>query len=135
MRRFIFPILWSCCLWLLIFPLSVFEQRTHAEFSLRLDRKISKDILQKVAAGQGSEFVRVIIQPASSGDLSIDSALELSGGSNIRKFKNFSVRVVTLPANAAVALASRSDVAYVSLNRDIRPMGHVSQTTGTDQIR
>src|SRR6185503_11199562 len=32
-------------------------------------------------------------------------------------------------------LASRADVAYVSLNRDVRPMGHLSRTTGANQAR
>src|SRR5688572_12458085 len=135
MRRFIFPVTWSCCLWLLLFPLSVFDNKTHAESGLKLEKKISRDILKKVADGKGSEFVRAIIQPANAWDRSIDSTLELSGGSNIRKFKNFPLRVVTLRANAAVALATRNDVSYVSLNHDIRPMGHVSHTTGAHQVR
>src|SRR6185369_1231563 len=49
--------------------------------------------------------------------------------------QNFAVRVATLPASAAVNLANRSDVAYVSLNREVRPMKHLSRTTGADQIR
>src|SRR6185503_16250163 len=90
---------------------------------------------QKVNAGKGGDFVRVIIQPASQSDGSVDSTIEDSGGANIRKFKNFAVRVATLPATAAVNLANRSDIAYVSLNREVRPMGHLSSTTGADQIR
>src|ERR1044072_1188083 len=133
MKRFIFPILWGGFVSLLLSPLFVFEQRTHAEAQPK--RKVSKDILQKVNEGRGGDFVRVIIQPAGSQDGSIDSTIEYSGGSNIRKFKNFAVRVATLPANAAVNLANRSDVAYVSLNREVRPMGHLSRTTGADQIR
>jgi len=133
MKRFIFPILWGGLVSLLLAPFFVFEQRTHAEGQPK--RKVSKDILQKVSEGKGGDFVRVIIQPASSQDLSIDSTIETSGGSNLRKFKNFAVRVATLPASAAVNLANRSDVAYVSLNREVRPMGHLSRTTGADQIR
>src|SRR6185369_4373 len=129
----IFPILWGGLVSLLLAPFFVFQQRTHAEGQLK--RKISKDIQQKVDAGKGGDFVRVIIQPANSQDLSIDSTIETSGGSNLRKFKNFAVRVATLPASAAVNLANRSDVAYVSLNREVRPMGHLSSTTGADQIR
>ena len=68
-------------------------------------------------------------------DITIDSTIVYSGGENIRKFKNFAVRVVTLPVSAAVALAARNDVSYVSLNRDVLPMGHLSRTTGVDQIR
>src|SRR5215510_7419576 len=136
MKRFIFPILCGGLLSLLLVPLFVFEQRTHAQANdAQPKRKVSKDILQKVASGKGGDFVRVIIQPAGQQDLSIDSTIEYSGGSNIRKFKNFAVRVATLPASAAVNLANRSDVAYVSLNREVRPMGHLSLTTGADQIR
>src|ERR1044072_7503128 len=137
MKRFIYPVLWCGFVSLLLSPLFVFEPRTHAEANAaaQMKRKVSKDILQKVSEGKGGDFVRVIIQPASQQDLSIDSTIESSGGSNLRKFKNFAVRVATLPASAAVNLANRSDIAYVSLNREVRPMGHLSRTTGADQIR
>src|ERR1044072_4965045 len=115
MKRFIFPILWGTFVSLLLYPFFVFQQNTHAEGQLK--RKVSKDILQKVSEGKGGEFVRVIIQPASQQDLTIDSTIEYSGGSNLRKSKDFAVRVATLPASAAVTLANRSDVAYVSLSR------------------
>src|SRR5689334_19496045 len=137
MKRFIFPILWCSFVSLLLSTLFVFEPRTHAQTDTDTQprRKVSKDILQKVASGKGGDFVRVIIQPASQQDVSIDSTIEYSGGSNIRRFQNFAVRVATLPASAAVNLANRSDIAYVSLNREVRPMGHLSRTTGADQIR
>jgi subtilisin family serine protease len=40
-----------------------------------------------------------------------------------------------VPAHVAVNLASRADVAYVSLNREVYSMGHLSTTTGADQVR
>src|SRR5829696_4592519 len=136
MKRFIYPILWSSFLSLLLLTLFVFEPRTRAESngSSHPERKISKDILQKVSDGRGADFVRVIIQPANA-DTAIDSTIEDSGGSNIRKFRNFGVRVATLPAQAAVNIANRSDVSYVSLNREVRSMGHVSRTSGADLAR
>src|SRR5215213_1230747 len=135
MKRYQNPWLWSSFAALLFSALFVFQSGTHAESTISLERKVSKDILKKVAEGRGAEFVRVIVQPANAGDLSIDTALAFSGGENIRKFKNFSVVVVTLTESAAVALASRSDVSYVSLNRDVIPMGHLSRSTGADQFR
>src|ERR1051325_1211024 len=137
MRRLLYPTLCSGVFALLFIALFVCQPRTQAagDLTIRPDRKVSKDILKKVTDGHGADFVRVIIQPASTTDPSIDTTIEYSGGSNIRKFKNFAVRVATLPVNAAVALASRSDVSYVSLNRDVRSLGHLSSTTGTDQIR
>src|SRR5215510_11434183 len=135
MKRYQNPWLWSSFAAILFSALFVFQNGTRAESSVSLERKISKDILKKVSDGRGGDFVRVIIQPANPADISIDSTLLVSGGENIRKFKNFAVRVVTLPASVAVALAARTDVSYVSLNRDVIPMGHLSSTTGADQVR
>src|SRR5215467_4393490 len=136
MKRLLYPILWSSVFTLLLASLFVFERKSHAEAgpNTHPNRKVSKDILEKVTAGHGADFVRVIIQPANPSDISIDSTIEYSGGNNIRKFRNFAVRVATLPAQAAANLADRSDVSYVSLNRDVRPMGHLSSTTGADQV-
>ncbi|HEV8368105.1 MAG TPA: hypothetical protein VGQ39_09145, partial [Pyrinomonadaceae bacterium] len=137
MKRLLYLILWSAALSLLVSSPLIFERRTHAEANsdAQLQRKISKDILKKVENGRGADLVRVIVQPVNWGDLSLDSTLETEGGSNIRKFKNFPVRVVTLPATAAANLAARNDVSYVSMNRDVRPLGHLSLTTGADQVR
>lgn len=146
MKRFIFPMLWSGFASLLLLTLFIPERRTQAQaligvqldghivLNVPLDRKISEDILKKVSAGNGADLIRVIIQPSSEPELSLDTTLEYTG-SNIRKLKSFRSRIVTLPAQAAVNLASRSDVAYVSLNRDVQPMGHLSATTGADQVR
>src|SRR5258705_3955599 len=111
--------------------------RTHAQTSLQPNRsrKASQDLVEKVNRGHGSELVRVIIQPTAIWDTTIDATIEQSGGSNIRQFQNFKVRVVTLSANAALALSGRSDVSYVSLNREVRTLGHVSATTGADAVR
>src|SRR6185436_10321459 len=135
MKRYLNPWLWSSFAVIACSALLLVQTRTRAESAVVLDRKVSKDILKKAAEGRGGEFVRVIVQPANAADLTIDSTLVYSGGENIRKFKNFGVRVVTLPVSAAAALASRNDVSYVSLNRDVIPMGHLSATTGADQIR
>ena len=110
--------------------------RTHAQTSLQSNRplKCSRDLMEKVNNGHGSELVRVIIQPAATSD-TLDSTIEQSGGSSIRQFQNSRVRVVTLSANGALALSARSDVSYVSLNREVRSLGHVSATTGADAVR
>src|SRR5215213_4596831 len=142
MKRFTHPILWSLLVSLVLISALTFERRTRAEeltstqalSDVPVGSKISKDILQKVAEGKGAEFVRVVIQSATQSELSIDSAIEYSGGSDVRKLKNSKVRIATLPVSAAVAMASRSDVAYVSLNRAVQSLGHVTLTTGADQI-
>ena len=136
MRRYFYPILCSGVLALLFSPFFFPGKRTRAEGTSGQSqkRKISRDIVARVAQGHGADLIRVIIQPVNQPELSLDSTLEYTG-SNIRKLGLFQTRIVTLPAQAALTLASRSDVAYVSLSREARPMGHLSITTGADQVR
>src|SRR5688500_10098972 len=136
MKRFINPILWSASRSLVLFSLLSAERRSQAAVidTVTVERKVSRDILKKVEDGKGAELIRVIIEPIGQAELALDTTLEYTG-SNIRKLNSLRTRIITVPAQAAVALASRSDVAYVSLNRDARPMGHVSSTTGADQVR
>src|SRR6185436_4317640 len=137
MKRYSRLILLSGVLSLLFSALFVIHPPTRAEQNSApgFHRKLSKDIAKKVQDGRGTDFVRVIVQSASWADLSLDSTLETNGGTNIRKFRNFPVRVVTLTATAAANLAERNDVSYVSLNRDVLALGHLSRATGADQIR
>ena len=149
MKRFAYPIVWSIFASVVLSGAFLFETRSRAQsltdlplVSLQASssdvwtgRKVSDDILKKVAEGKGAEFVRVVIQYGNQSELLLDSAIETTGAVDIRKLKNFKVRIATLPVNAAVALAARSDVSYVSLNRAVQPMGHVSLTSGADQVR
>src|SRR5689334_21806428 len=102
MRRFLYLIVCSGVLTLLILPFFLPEQRTRAEgtSSYPLKRMISREIVKKVSDGHGADLVRVIIQPVNQPELSLDSTLEFTG-SNIRKLKLFQTRIVTLPAQAA----------------------------------
>ena len=108
MSRFSRPILWSGLLSLLFFALFVTQIRTRAQRSSSLEPhpKLSREILKKVKDGRGADRVRVIVQPTSSADRSLDSTLTADGGTDIKKFRNFTVRVVTLTATAAANLAS-----------------------------
>ena len=61
--------------------------------------------------------------------------MQHSGAREVRQFKNFKVRAVSVPVRAVSPLAARGDIAYVSLDREVRTLGHVSQTTGADAVR
>src|SRR5436190_4458826 len=141
MKRYLNSMLWSGVFTLLILALFVFSPKSRAQVSVSTEQpseKVSKDIREKVAHGQGGELVRVIIQPATEAtqpSAYFDTSLASAGGRNIKKFKNFPVRVVTMPLSAALELSSSTDVSYVSLDRDVQPMGHLSRTTGADQAR
>src|SRR5262245_5550470 len=137
MRRLFYPILWSGIVSLLLLSLFIPQWRTHAQATGdgHQKTKISKRILDKVAEGQGSDTVDVIIEATSGAGPSFETALADAGGNNVRKLDNFPIRIVSVPAEAALNLSNRSDVAFVSLDREVRPMGHVSATTGADQVR
>src|SRR5882724_12293077 len=97
-------------------------------------RKASSDLRAKVNSGHGADLVRVIIQPAAAWDDTLESTVHNAGGNNVRQFQNLRFRVVTMSANAAANIASRSDVAYVSLNREVRSLGHLSRLSETYEI-
>ncbi len=136
MKRFLSLMILSALCALVLVLLSPLPRKVQADSGTdSLDHKVSREIRQKVSSGNGSEHVRVIIQPVGLWDTVLDSTVEEAGGTNVRSFQNFRLRVVTVSANAAVNLAARNDVAYVSLNREVRSLGHVSATTGADQVR
>jgi len=97
--------------------------------------KASADLAAKVTSGHGGDMVRVIVQRTAAWDSAAESELQNAGGINDHQFQNFPLRIITLPAQAALALSTRSDVAYVSVNREVRTLGHVSLTTGADAVR
>src|SRR5262249_47263553 len=98
-------------------------------------RKASTDLKKKVDSGRGDDLVRVIIQPAGTWDQTLESTVLSSGGRNERQFRNFQLRAVTMSAEAALALATREEIAYISLNREVRTLGHLSRTSGADAVR
>src|SRR5687767_9964246 len=122
----------SCRPWIaLLVALTIFagllvSDHAHAESTPRpRSAKISGDVVRKVNAGQGNDRIRVIVQPRASWNSDLDSALQGAGASNLRQFQKFNFRVVTVSAAAAAALAARDDVAFVSLNKEVRTLGHV----------
>ncbi|HZI19843.1 MAG TPA: S8 family serine peptidase [Pyrinomonadaceae bacterium] len=95
--------------------------------------KVAADVKQKVAKG---ERVNAIVQSAGAWTSSLTSAVTGNGGSVTLSFTNLkNMRVVSLPAAAVGALARRSDVDYISLDREVKKLGHVSLTSGADAAR
>src|ERR1044072_820815 len=117
-------------------PLATRSRAQSSEELLGLiNNKFSADILLKLDEGDEEEQVRVIVHPRAGWSGDLDQALSLNGASDVRQFQNFDYKVVSLPAGGAANLALRSDVAYVSINKELRTLGHVSATTGADSVR
>ena len=137
MKRISYPLVITLVASLALCPVFLLERKTQAQplLDLQLVRKISPDILDKVLAGKLFDRVPVVIQSTGNSDSLLDLVIQLLGGSDVRKLDNLRMRVGTLEIQDVLTLISRPDVTYISLDRDAQPMGHVSLTTGADQIR
>jgi serine protease AprX len=94
--------------------------------------KVSADLKQKL---DGGGKVDVVVKAAGSWNKTLDDAVKNNNGSVTKSYANFAVRAVSLPASAVAALASRSDVGYLALDREVKLLGHVSLTSGADAAR
>jgi serine protease AprX len=94
--------------------------------------KVSADLKQKL---NGGGKVDVVINAAGSWSATLDNAVKNNNGSVTKSYANFPVRAVSLPASAVAALAARSDVGYLALDREVKLLGHVSLTSGADAAR
>src|SRR5918994_3398680 len=122
----IFALLISLCTGILV------GDRTSARTNQPQERgrKAAPDLRHRLSNAQAGERVRVVIQPKAGGNDELDSVLRNHGASRESRFHNFAARVVELPASAVANLEAHGDVAYVSLDREMRSLGHVSQTSG-----
>src|SRR5580765_4670870 len=97
--------------------------------------KVSSDLTAKARGPRKDDTVSVIMQLRApmSGQL---SALLNRNGAHIRAtFRNLQAHAVDLPAKIVDEVAAFDEVAYVSLDRETRTMGHLSLTTGADAVR
>jgi hypothetical protein len=95
-------------------------------------QKVSADLRQKLSS---ASKVNVVVKSAGAWSRTLDDAVKSNNGTVTKSFANFPLRAVSLPAAAVDALASRSDVGYVALDREVKLLGHVSLTTGADGAR
>ncbi|HJQ34348.1 MAG TPA: S8 family serine peptidase [Pyrinomonadaceae bacterium] len=94
--------------------------------------KVSADLRQKLSSGGK---LNVVITAASSWNKTLDDAVKSNNGTVTKTYGAFAVRAASLPAAAVEAMAARSDVGYVALDRDVQVLGHVSLTSGADAAR
>ncbi|MGH9904917.1 MAG: S8 family serine peptidase, partial [Pyrinomonadaceae bacterium] len=103
------------------------DERPHGQ------RKVADDLQQQL--NNSDETVQVILQlnGAVSKEL---AALLKSNGIKIKKhFSNFNSFAVELPAGVIEQLAMVPEVSFVSSDSPIQILGHLSSTTGADDVR
>src|SRR5712691_12057318 len=97
--------------------------------------KMSPDLVELARGPRASARVRVIIELKEAAPDDIESVMPYYGGRLTHRFQTFSTFAVELPATAVEALAGRTNVRFISLDRQNIPFGHVSLTTGADAVR
>jgi subtilisin family serine protease len=97
--------------------------------------KVSADLLGHVRKSGGAGKVTAIVQPKGEWTDEQEGAFVAHGARVKQRHENLDSRVVEMPAAAVEALAAREDIAYVSADREMHALGHVSVTTGADAAR
>src|SRR5207302_3657824 len=106
-----------------------------AQTEVTVSSKISPDLAERVRGGQGLSRANVIIQFNEGASHQLDSLLINCGATGTRQLDNLNVSVVALPLNAIQALATHHAVRYISPDRPLASLGHISNTTGTEAVR
>jgi len=98
--------------------------------------RISPDLLELARDPDARERnVRVILQTEDDAGTSLSAALRRRDVRAGREFRRLGARVVELPARLLEELSEQKGVRFISLDRETISFGHVSQTTGADDVR
>ncbi len=98
--------------------------------------KISPDLQKLILSGNGDARVKVIVQSTSSASAGLLAGLlNTVGGLLVGVLSNLNIRIVDVPANNVEVIAADPSVTYVSLDVPVRSSGHITNTTGTQQVR
>src|SRR5882762_8596523 len=115
--------------------LLISNNRVHAA-SATVSDKVSPDLRQLIQSGRGGSRVRLIVQSSSTSSLGlIGSLLQTVNGVLVATLSSLNLSIIDVTANSVDVLAADSSVAYVSLDAQVRSFGHVTTTTGAQQVR
>jgi len=98
--------------------------------------KIAKDLRASTRKKSGNNDVSVILQFNDEISNQLKSLLKSNGIKVKKSFISFNSLSADLPASVVETLASFPEVEYISVDSDVRVLGgHVSHTTGADNVR
>src|ERR1043166_4694159 len=99
------------------------------------DSKLSPDLQKLILSGNGDARVRVIVQSTSTSTSLLGGLLNTVGGLLVTVLSTLNIRIVDVQASSVQVLATDPSVSYISLDAPVRSSGHVTTTTGTQQVR
>src|ERR1051325_4613529 len=97
--------------------------------------KISPDLQQLLLSGYGDTRVKVIVQSTSTSTSLLGGLLNTVGGLVVSVLSNVNLRIVDVQVNSVPVLATDPSVSYISLDAQVGSSGHITNTTGTQQVR
>jgi subtilisin family serine protease len=97
--------------------------------------KISPDLRQLILSGQGDKRVKVIVQQVEQTGGLLDGLLNTVGGLLEGVLSLLNIRIVNVQVNDIELLATDPNVSYISLDTAVVSSGHLTTTTGTQQVR
>ena len=100
-----------------------------------ISSKISPDLQKLILSGNGDTRVKVIVQSTSSTTNLLGSLLNTVGGLLVSVLANLNIRILDVTVDSVEVLASDPSVSYISLDAPVRSSGHITNTTGTQQVR
>src|SRR5712671_4911563 len=117
-------------------PVLLFTNNRAEAATTTVNDKVSPDLRQLIQSGQGGSRVRLIVQskPTSSLGL-IGSLLQTVNGVLVATLSTLNLSIVDATANSVDVLAADSSVDFVSLDTQVRSFGHLTTTTGAQQVR
>src|SRR5436305_11665757 len=97
--------------------------------------KLSDDLRDRIGKSRPNAEIPTIVQTSGKPSRLLQDDLKRQGGKVKRTFNNLNVISISMPAGALAALAARSDVSHISLDRGTQVTGHIEEATGADQVR
>jgi serine protease AprX len=98
--------------------------------------KIAPDVSELMAsAGNGADRVSLILQGDDLQDTAFRQFLKEHDGHITENFNRVGAQVVEVPARLIEKLADKVEVSHISLDRPVISLGHLSKTTGCDDVR
>src|SRR5687768_6531168 len=110
------------------------NEQEQSQSGNRKKDKVAPDLREKTRKNAGQDVVKVIIQLNDRISGPLKALLQSNGVKVKRSFTSFNTLAVELPASVVDSLASFPEVEFVSVDSEVRSFGHVTQTTGADNV-
>src|SRR5438094_6239171 len=95
-------------------------------------QKKSLKLKKKMTQVQSTDFIDVIVKPTASWTNALTTDLNGRGAQLKKAFTNFSFKVYKVKEKDIDAIAGRTDVDFLTTDNNLKTLGHMTATTGTD---